>query len=182
LDFGGSLGTAFFQHRRLLERFIGVDWRVVEQDHFVEVGRREMEVEGLSFFYTVREATKNTRPSVSYVGSSIQYVEEPMKTLEEISSVTSQFLILDRIPLHRDTSRTLRQVVGRHPYDASYPMHVLAQIEIEQMISEHWLLLSSYDCIGGKNKTLEGLEFEWRGLVFVRRHFLEDSSLFASSS
>ena len=181
LDFGGSLGTAFFQHKNLLDRFSGIDWRVVEQNNFVEAGRREMKVKGLSFFGSVEEATKGARPLVTYAGSSIQYVEEPMKTLREISLVTSQFLILDRIPVSPDKSRLLRQVVEKHPYDASYPMHVLSQVEIEQSISEHWLLLASHECVGGRSRTSEGFPFEWRGLVFMRKQSVEKPSEVASS-
>lgn len=36
VDFGGSLGSSYFQHRNLFQDLIDFRWSVVEQSHFVE--------------------------------------------------------------------------------------------------------------------------------------------------
>ena len=38
LDFGGSLGSVYFQHKKLFENLSNFEWNVVEQDHFVKLG------------------------------------------------------------------------------------------------------------------------------------------------
>src|SRR5262245_37179159 len=38
LDFGGSLGSSYWQNRKLLTHLDHLRWSVVEQPHFVEVG------------------------------------------------------------------------------------------------------------------------------------------------
>ena len=52
LDFGGSLGSSYFQNRKLLEG-IPVEWNVVEQANFVDYGRRE--VPEINFHYKISD-------------------------------------------------------------------------------------------------------------------------------
>ena len=49
LDFGGSLGSSWFQNRAFLAGLGAVGWNVVEQSATVDVGRREFADETLCF-------------------------------------------------------------------------------------------------------------------------------------
>ena len=174
LDFGGSLGTAFLQNRRILAQIGEADWRIVEQEHLVKLGRSEVNLEGLSFFSSLDEASTNFRPSLSYLGSSLQYIENPIETLQEIGNLTDQVLILDRLPLHESESRLVKQIVPKQIYEASYPMRILSQEEIENSLSDEWALVSSHECVGGTAQTVTGLTFQWRGLVFWKKQVFVD--------
>ena len=39
LDFGGSLGSTYYQNKKFLDKFRDVSWSIVEQKHFVDVGK-----------------------------------------------------------------------------------------------------------------------------------------------
>jgi putative methyltransferase (TIGR04325 family) len=38
LDFGGSLGSSYFQNKKFLDALRLVEWNVVEQENFVATG------------------------------------------------------------------------------------------------------------------------------------------------
>ncbi|MBC7921529.1 MAG: methyltransferase, TIGR04325 family, partial [Ferruginibacter sp.] len=64
LDFGGSLGSTYFQNRRFLSNLESLSWNVVEQSHFVACGQQEIAEGPLRFFYSVEEAIAFQRPTV----------------------------------------------------------------------------------------------------------------------
>ena len=41
LDFGGSLGSTYFQNKKFLDEIDEVSWSIVEQKHFVDVGKKD---------------------------------------------------------------------------------------------------------------------------------------------
>lgn len=49
LDFGGALGSSYFQNRAFLADLPQVRWSVVEQAHYVEAGREHIQDETLRF-------------------------------------------------------------------------------------------------------------------------------------
>jgi putative methyltransferase (TIGR04325 family) len=50
VDFGGSLGSSYFQNRKNLQTVTDLKWALVEQAHFVETGKKEIEDNKLKFF------------------------------------------------------------------------------------------------------------------------------------
>jgi hypothetical protein len=62
LDFGGSLGSSYFQNRKFLARLAEVRWGVVEQPNFVACGRRDIHQPGLSFHERIDECAAAIDP------------------------------------------------------------------------------------------------------------------------
>ena len=63
LDFGGSLGSTYFQNKKFLEKLIDVSWNIVEQKHFVEVGeRRILKINTYAFIMMLKPAKKKKIP------------------------------------------------------------------------------------------------------------------------
>ena len=56
LDFGGALGSAYFQNRSWLRELGALEWTVVEQPHFVACGQREFTTGELRFAFSIGEA------------------------------------------------------------------------------------------------------------------------------
>ena len=56
VDFGGSLGSTYFQNIHFLKHLNSLQWKVVEQKSFVENGRQYFEDKNLRFFHTIEEA------------------------------------------------------------------------------------------------------------------------------
>jgi putative methyltransferase (TIGR04325 family) len=122
LDFGGSLGSTYFQNRKFLS-FIGdLSWNIMEQPHFVETGRLYFQNEILHFYYDVEECVKKENPNVLILSSVLQYLEKPYDILDKLLSFNFPFIIIDRTPFHyKGYDRITIQRVPRRIYNASYP-------------------------------------------------------------
>jgi putative methyltransferase (TIGR04325 family) len=126
LDFGGSLGSTYFQHRPELSEIPGLRWSIVELSHFVDCGRREFQDDVLQFFYTIGSAAQRAPVDLAMFSGSLQSVPEPFRDLENAVEAGARYLLLDRLPIidgDRDLI-TIQHVVhpgfhpGRYPHRA----------------------------------------------------------------
>lgn len=122
LDFGGALGSTWWQHREWLKDLADVRWSVVEQSAFVEAGRREFELGPLRFYQTVNECVAAERPNVVLLSSVLAYLERPHELLADVASRNIDFLIIDRNGFTQKGRDWLTvQHVSPSIYAASYP-------------------------------------------------------------
>ena len=122
LDFGGSLGSFWFQHRKLLGGLREVRWAVVEQPHYVECGREEFQDDILSFHASVEDCLRDGPVDVILLSSALQYLPEPYGWLERFADSGVRWLLLDRTPfIEQDRDRLTVQHVPPSIYPASYP-------------------------------------------------------------
>src|SRR6478752_10529059 len=69
LDFGGSLGSTYFQHARLLSALADVRWNVIEQPNFTRAGRAELQDDRLRFYDSIGECLKEASPDVVLISA-----------------------------------------------------------------------------------------------------------------
>ena len=165
LDFGGSLGSWYFQHRALWSGAAEVRWAVVEQAMFVEVGQREFATQELSFHPDIATAVQAMAPTVALLSGVVGWMEDPHALLAEIVRQDFAAVILDRnaiIPGERD--RLAVQEVPAHIGTASYPAWLLARPGLLRHFAERYELRTEF---GGQDLPAGGAEF--RGFYFVRR-------------
>jgi putative methyltransferase (TIGR04325 family) len=122
LDFGGSLGSTYFQNCKFLN-FIGdLSWNIVEQPHFVKTGMLYFQNEILHFYYDVVECVKKENPNVLILSSVLQYFEKPYDILDKLLSFNFPFVIIDRTLFqYKGYDRITIQRVPPRIYNASYP-------------------------------------------------------------
>jgi putative methyltransferase (TIGR04325 family) len=121
-DFGGSLGSSYFQHKSLFETLAEFKWSVVEQKHFVDCGKSEITTGNLNFYYTVDEALKNQTAHVLFLSSVVQYFKQPYELISELQKYNFDYIIVDRTAFVLDSrERITKQVVPESIYKASYP-------------------------------------------------------------
>jgi len=138
LDFGGSLGSTYRQCAPFLEG-LQVDWRVVEQSHFVEAGQAQFETESLRFFPSIEAATAVGPVDVILLSSVLQYLERPMEVMERLETVSARFLLMDRTPFSdQQEDFVVVQHVSPRLYPASYPCWVFSRKKLRQYLSERW--------------------------------------------
>lgn len=123
IDFGGSLGTTYWQHRTFLPELAQLRWDVVEQPHFVAAGRREIEGGPLRFFATIDEAERAQRHNLLLSAGTVQYLEQPGQFLDELCGRNFEYLLFNNLPLQRSGPDVVRvQHVPPEIYAASYPV------------------------------------------------------------
>lgn len=122
LDFGGSLGSIYWQHRAALSLLRELRWSVVEQPHYVEAGRRFFQNQQLRFFSSIAEAQEDISHDMLLLSCVIQYLPAPFDFLESCIELEIPTIILHNLPLHEEESTYIRvQHVPPEIYEASYP-------------------------------------------------------------
>ena len=139
IDFGGSLGSTYFQHQKALEKYPNLIWCVVEQSHYVEIGKREFETENLHFEFTLQAAFERFKPNFFLLNSVLQYIERPYDLLKEVENLKIPYILIQRTPMIEDTQDRITQQIA-HPsvYKASYPSWVFGSDYFKSKIGNSW--------------------------------------------
>jgi putative methyltransferase (TIGR04325 family) len=131
LDFGGSLGSTYFQHQKALASIDTLSWHVVEQTHFVAAGQANLEDANLKFFETIAEACAVQKPDFILLSSVLQYLPNPLAVLQELSEMQAPYLCIDRTPFVRSgESQIMVQTVPKSINEGSYPLWALSEAEV----------------------------------------------------
>lgn len=166
LDFGGSLGSSYFQNKLLLKDLSELNWCVIEQKHFVEEGKRNFADANLSFFYDIESCLQLHKINVALFSSSLQYLENPYSFLDEIISERTEFVIIDRTPfMLSGNDRITIQKVQKNIYRASYPCRIMSERKfLTYMAEKHELIydFTSSDRMNIRDATIKGYFFRRR--------------------
>lgn len=150
LDFGGSLGSTYFQNKKFLDELKDVSWNVVEQKYFVDVGKKEFQDERLKFYYDVNSCVKVEKPNVLVLSSVLQYIEKPYALLNEILKYDFKYILFDRTPFDfKNQDRIKLQVVPPLIYKASYPCWFFDKTKFLQYFENTYKLVEEFDAIDG---------------------------------
>lgn len=143
VDFGGALGSTWWQHRTALAEF-SVDWKVVEQPTLVAAGRSEFAGDGLEFCLSLGEASTGVR-QVALLSSVLPYVEDPHALLTEVIGLGFTHVILDRMPF---TGATQDRLVVQHTPPGlgggSYPAWLFARAGIARHFAADYDLVAEW--------------------------------------
>ncbi|MCW5211923.1 methyltransferase, TIGR04325 family [Desulfobulbus sp. TB] len=137
MDFGGSLGSFYFQHRKFFDCIEYLHWTVVEQQHFVELGHAEFQDEKLFFSKSISECIKAGPVDVAFLSSVLPYLEKPYELLYRIGEKKIPYIIIDRTPfIDSKTDRLTVQNVPESIYKASYPAWFFSASRFEKVIHQ----------------------------------------------
>ncbi|HIP60849.1 MAG TPA: methyltransferase, TIGR04325 family [Campylobacterales bacterium] len=165
LDFGGSLGSTYFQNKKFLDELDNVSWSIVEQEHFVDVGKKEFEDNRLRFYHTVDESVAIQQPNVLLLSSVLQYLEKPYEMLDEILGNDFEYILIDRTPFSRQQKDIIKmQVVPEYIYKASYPCWFFDEGYFNKyFIEKGYRLIESFDGADGKSQ-----DYYFKGMIWKK--------------
>ena len=170
LDFGGSLGSAYFQNRAFLAALPEVRWNIVEQARHVETGKTYFADERLRFYDDIAGCLAETRPNVVLLGSVLQYLERPYAILDELLALPCDHLIVDRTPFWSGADdRLCVQTVPPSIYAASYPSWVFSRGRLRERLRHDWEIVAAFD---DADEVPAPVKVVYEGAVFVRRNTL----------
>lgn len=135
LDFGGSLGSTYFQNRKLLDG-LPVNWNVVEQPHYVDYGKAN--IPEVNFYYKISDLShKNINLAIA--SGSLIYVDDPFKYLTDLLGVHAKFFIVDRTYFNFEPkNRIVLQHVPESIYKAVFPNTLLNLAEFESLVTKFY--------------------------------------------
>jgi putative methyltransferase (TIGR04325 family) len=135
LDFGGSLGSTYFQHKNALRKYQNLIWCVVEQSHFVDIGKKDFEDDVLKFEHSVSVAMEKYKPNVLILASVLQYLDAPYDMLKMLFETKIPYIFIDRTPfLPQNEDRIVKQIVPPKIYKASYPSWLFSKNKFQNFI------------------------------------------------
>lgn len=162
VDFGGSLGSTWWQHRSVLAEMGEVRWRVVEQGHFVEAGH-EFAGHLLTFHRTLDDAQRMGGTSVILLSSVLPYLEKPHELLGEVGRRGFSHVILDRTPFI--VTGDERLVVQRTPPGlggGSYPCWLFERSKLIASLGSNFELKAEWPGTDAIDRRVEfkGMHFQ----------------------
>jgi putative methyltransferase (TIGR04325 family) len=171
VDFGGALGSTYFQNRRFFKHLVDLKWCVVEQEHFVEIGQRELSSTCLGFFRHIDEAKKVADANILVCSSSLQYLEKPYEMIQDIIKHEFEFIFLDRTAIVDGTKdRLTLQIVPDFIYKASYPCWFFAELNLVTPFLENYELIESFTAFVGDRTKIDGVSIAGdKGFLFKRK-------------
>lgn len=165
LDFGGALGSSYFQCRQFLSVAKQLRWNVVEQPAHVACGQAEFSNDHLHFYRTIDECLVAEQPNVLLLSGVVQYLPEPYKFLAESLRHEFTYVIVDRTAFLRNGGDLLTvQHVPAWIYHASYPAWFLSEGQFLACFNHGYDLLASFPAPGSLQ--FDGGLADYKGFIF----------------
>jgi putative methyltransferase (TIGR04325 family) len=172
IDYGGALGSTYFQYKPFFPPDTKIEWSIIEQSNFVEAGIKLNPHKDIYFYENLSQCLQNRNPSLALFSSSLQYLKNPFDILNQISESSVQTLVIDRVPIFVNDSSCLSvQYVPDWIYNSriSYPSHIFNLKEISNFLKDKWNLISEFRSLGSDSITSTGKTVQWGGAVYVRK-------------
>jgi putative methyltransferase (TIGR04325 family) len=168
LDFGGSLGSSYRECRPFLDGAVDrLDWRIVEQGHYVEYGSKRLRTEELSFHESVADAVGGQQTDVVLLSSVLHYLSSPIDCLNDMATLGPSFIVVDRTIVNASgTSQAYVQVPPKSIYEGSYPVWSLAENSLIEPIMGRYRLLADFPSLSFPG--LGKIDAEFKGYIFER--------------
>ena len=165
LDFGGSLGSSYFQHRRLLAALPRLRWSVVEQPHYVDAGRRHVQDGALRFHDDIASCVAAESPNVVLLSGVVQYLPDPWTVMDSLRAIGAHAIVMDRTIVNTGASdRLYVQHVPASIYRASYPCWSLSERVMLDRMQAGYALEQAFDSLPFPG--LERIDSAFRGYLF----------------
>jgi len=171
LDFGGSLGSLYYQHRFLFDRLNDIRWGVIEQSHFVHAGRKNFQNRALRFFEDAKECVEEIQPNFLLLSGVLQYLEYPYQVLAELLDRGLPYVLVDRTMARRGMADEIAvQHVPSLIYEASYPLWLLDANKVEMCFADHgYEVLDNFDPFPGSYFGPVGGLMPYQGWFLVKK-------------
>ncbi len=169
IDFGGSLGSQYFQYKRFFEG-VDINWMVVEQKHFVDCGNKEIANDQLRFFNSIEEALQYKKASTVVLSSVLPYLKEPFKQIEKTKAYDPDFIIIDRNPFIEMESDLLTvQQVPESIYKASYPAWFFNEEKFKKAFSDKYIIKNEFSSPFSSPAIVNDRPAVWKGLILIKK-------------
>ena len=145
LDFGGSLGSTYFQSRKFLAILNDLHWSVVDQPAQLACGRKDFASGELHFYPAIADCLSEQQPNLLLLSNVMQYLPKPYQFLEEITSLKIPYIIVERTAFSSTgRDRLTVQHVPASIYNASYPAWFLSEPNVRAILEKKYDLVCEY--------------------------------------
>lgn len=144
IDFGGSLGTSYYQCIKYLSHLVELSWCIIEQENYVEAGKKSFENDHVKFYYNIEECISDGKnPDILLISSALQYIKEPYQLLDHLQTFNVPYLMLDLVGYNdtEDDRITIQKVPPIfYGIEASYPCTFFGKNKLENQLRKNYEL------------------------------------------
>lgn len=151
LDFGGSLGSTYYQNRFFLDSISELNWCVVEQEKFVKAGSERFADNRLHFFNGIEDCLDSYVINAVLLSSVLQYLEEPYLLIQKLIDKGIRYIIIDRTPFIKTRTRLTIQKVHPAIYKATYPCWFFNEDGFNNVFSLKYKLIYQFQSLDEAN-------------------------------
>ena len=170
LDFGGSLGTTYFQNRPFLSGLKKLSWNIVEQKNYVRIGRESFVSDELHFFDNWSNAVAESKADVLIVSSVIQYLEKPFEQIQKFSDTGFEYIIFDRTSFIESTNDKIAvQKVKPSIYEASFPIWFFNYEKFLQIFHSKYDIIAEFKAFVAEKYEVNGVQGGDRGFILKKK-------------
>lgn len=145
LDFGGALGSSFYQNKEFLD-LKKTKWIVVEQEHFIRLGNSNIADSNLKFEPTIEMAVDKYKINFVLISGTLQYLKDPYSVLHEILRFKPKYVFLDRLSIVESVRDIItKQTVCSDIYEGSYPCRFFCKKNIFDMFASDYDIIAEFD-------------------------------------
>lgn len=163
-DFGGSLGSTYFQNKRFLDGLKKLRWRIIEQPNFVECGQKYIADEIISFHTTLEKSMALETPDILIISCVLQYIERPYELIRQFMQAGIQHIIIDNTPFnYQQRDRITVQKVPPAIYTASYPCWFLNYEAVKKAFEATYNIVTEY--LNDSVIELDGRKLQYKGFL-----------------
>ncbi len=168
MDFGGALGSSYFQNRPLLLGINRIRWSVIEQGSYVEFGNKHISNHELKFYHSISSAAEAASPNLVVASAVLQYLPKPWAILNQLAELDHEMLLLDRMPvISTGPSLIAVQHVPKWIYPASYPCWFFSEQELIDRLGSRYILASATQSKDRIKTSIAPLEY--KTYLFLKR-------------
>lgn len=143
VDFGGALGSHYFQNKEFLKPIKIKSWNVVEQSHYIEIGNEKIADETLKFYHSIDDISD---ADVLILSCVLQYLENPYEWLDKFISKKYKYILIDRMAISTENrNRLTLQIAPKEIYEASYPAWFLNETELLEKFKNDYEILLNFE-------------------------------------
>lgn len=177
VDFGGSLGSTYFQVKDFIGTETCASWNIVEQEHYVTCGKEFFEDDQIKFYDSIEACAKDKKIDLILLSSVVQYLPEPASFLAKLATYQVDFIVFDRTAFHHgETDRLTLQTVPPEIYEASYPAWFFNEQNFLKHFTTHYKLICEFPSYVDGETTMD---IDHQPVGFNKGFYLINSSLYA---
>ena len=169
LDFGGALGSSYYQCRDYIECISPLRWCIVEQVKYTEVGKRKFQNDTIRFYDSVEQCSAEQSPQVVLFSGVLQYLNNPFSILKSVDRIGVDYIVIDRTPFTISGKQVITvQVVPDNLVRSSYPAWLFNEQEIRDVLANNYEEIATFDAVDGEIGYGK-MKAKFKGIVFRRK-------------
>lgn len=134
-----------------------VKWSIVEQNHYVDAGKKLVENKKLKFYKSFEYCLREEKPNIAIFSGSLQYIAQPYKILKKIKKSKIDYILLDKIPIKTniDNDEFHIQYVPKSINSSSYPIRIFSEIYLKKFLKKNNFKITKINNISSPFFTIE---------------------------